>query len=65
MWECNTLVGKYGDPPDIKEVLQKSPLVWKRGEAVRRGVHGRELGVSQLTLSVSFGAGMFLCVHNY
>lgn len=28
-----------------------------RGEAARRDVHGRELGVSQLILPVGFGAG--------
>lgn len=57
--------GNRDDPPDIGEVLQKSPLVWKRGEAARRGVHRRQLGVSQFILSVGFGADKFLYVHSY
>lgn len=44
--------GEYGDPPGVREVLQKSPLVWKSREAARNGVHGRELGVSSFILSV-------------
>lgn len=52
VWECNTPGGKCGDPPDIREVLQKSPLVWESRKAARNGVHKRELGVSLLILSV-------------
>lgn len=57
--------GNTGDPPDIGEVLQKSTLVWERGEAARRAVHRRQFGVSQLILSVGFGADKFLLVHSY
>lgn len=35
--------GEYGDPPGVREVVQKSILLWKRRNR-------RELGVSQLFL---------------
>lgn len=44
---------KSGDPPDVREGLQKSPLVWERGEAAKRGVRRRELGLQLVLVLVS------------